>query len=300
MVYVFGYIRPQKSEMLVREYEQYKGVYCSLCRQLGKSYGVISRLTLSYDCTFYALFLIALSKESCGFKIGKCVVNPLRKCTFCNTAENELIKASALSVILTYFKIKDDLEDSHFWGKLRAYFFLPLASHARKKAAKDFPQIDNIVSSAMEKQKLAEKEKSVIDLYAEPSAKMLEQIFENSIDASVDNYSQKVRLLRQFGYFLGRWVYLIDAGDDIEKDIKYGSFNPYVLKFNLDKSSTLEDISKVKKYSNQVLNLTLSQMIAALNILDFNCFDAIIKNVILKGLPEIQKELLYKKEKMHV
>jgi len=298
---LFGYIRPQKSELLVREYEQYKGVYCALCRQLGKSYGIISRLTLSYDCTFYALLLMALSDECCEFEKGRCTVNPLKKCIFCKTGEKELIKASAISVILTYFKIRDDVVDSHFWGKLRAYLLLPIASSIRKKAARDFPKMDKIISSAMEKQKLAESDKnSVMDFYAEPSAKMLGEIFELSVDKTDENYTQKVRVLQQIGYFLGRWVYLIDAGDDIEKDIKNGSFNPYILKYNLNATSSQEDIMEVKKYANQALNLTISQITAALNILDFNCYDTIIKNVIFKGLPEIQKELLYKKEKMHV
>lgn len=298
---MFGYIRPQKSELLVREYEQYKGVYCSLCRQLGKSYGIVSRLTLSYDCTFYALMLLALSPECPGFKIGRCVVNPLKKCTYCNAGENELVVASALSVIMTYHKIKDDIADSHLFGKLRAYLFLPFAKHARKKAVRDFPQIDAIVSAAMvEQQAIEQGESPGVDYCAEPTAKMLQDVFELAAGADRDKESGEVRTLRQFGYYLGRWVYLIDAADDIDKDIKSKSFNPFVSKFVLDKSSTTEELDSVRNYANQVLNLTLSQLISALNIFDLQHFDSIINNVILKGLPEIQKELLFKKEKMNV
>ncbi len=298
---MFGYIRPQKSELLVREYEQYKGVYCSLCRQLGKSYGVVSRFTLSYDCTFYALMLLALSPECPSFESGRCVVNPLKKCTYCKAGENELTAAAALSVIMTYHKIKDDIADSHFWGKLRAYLFLPFAKHARKKAAMDFPQMDEIVSAAMVAQQAVEHGESPgIDFCAEPTAAMLQQVFELIAGVNQDKESGEVRVLRQFGYYLGRWVYLIDAADDIEKDIKSKSFNPFISKFILDESSTLEELDNVRNFANQVLNLTLSQLISALNIFDFQHFDSIINNVILKGLPEIQKELLFKKEKMNV
>ncbi len=298
---MFGYVRPQKSELLVREYEQYKGVYCSLCRQLGKSYGVASRLTLSYDCTFYALMLFALNPECPGFQSGRCVVNPLKKCTYCNAGENEFTTAAALSVIMTYQKIRDDIADSHFFGKIRAYLLLPFAAHARKKAAHDFPKIDSIVSTAMVEQKVAEREESPsIDLCAEPTAKMLQQVFETVLGINEDKGNTEVRILRQFGYYLGRWVYLIDAADDIEKDIKSKSFNPFIAKYHLNESSTAQELDSVRNYANQVLNLTLSQLIAALNILDFQHFSSIIKNVILKGLPEIQKELLFKKEKMNV
>lgn len=298
---LFGYVRPQKSELLVREYEQYKGVYCSLCRQLGKSYGIASRLTLSYDCTFYALMLFAFRPECPGFQNGRCVVNPMKKCTYCSSGETEFVAASALSVIMTYYKIKDDTADSRLFGKLRAYTLLLFAARAHRKAARDFPRFDTIVSAAMEEQRAVERETEPgIDVCAEPTAKMLQQVFEDAAGMDKDPETPEVRILRQFGYFLGRWVYLIDAADDIEKDIKTSSFNPFIIKCRLDGSSTPKDLDKAKSYANQVLNLTLSQLVAALNILDLDYFDTIINNVILKGLPEIQKELLFKKEKMHV
>lgn len=298
---MFGYIRPQKSEMLVREYEQYKAVYCSLCRQLGKSYGMMARLTLSYDCTFYALVQIAVGADCPGFKNGRCVVNPLKKCAYCNAGENELIAASALSVIMTYYKIKDDIADSRFWGKLRSALLLPFAARAHKRAARDFPWMDAIVSKSIQMQYETEhRDNPCIDACAEPTSEMLRRVFESIAGEPEDSESAKARVLRQFGYYLGRWVYLIDAADDIEKDIRFASFNPFVLKFQLNESSTQEELEKVRDYVNRVLNLTLSQLIAALNIMDLNCFGPIIDNVVKKGLPQIQKEILFKKEKMHV
>lgn len=297
---MFGYVRPQKSELLVREYEQYKGVYCSLCRQLGKSYGIASRLTLSYDCTFYAMLLLAMNSECPGFQSGRCVVNPFKKCTYCNAGEKELIAASALSVFMTYHKIRDDIDDSRFLGKLRGYLLLPLASHARKKAARDFPQMDSIVANAMVQQRTAEQsENPGIDLCAEPTANMLQQVFEMAGGVNPGD-STRVRVLQQFGYFLGRWVYLIDAADDLEKDVKAKSFNPFAIQYHLDESSTQEEFGKVKENANLALNSTLSQLIAAFNILDLQHFGSILENVIVKGLPEIQKELLFTKEKMNV
>ena len=296
---MFGYVRPQKSELLVREYEQYKGVYCSLCRQLGKSYGVMSRLALSYDCTFYALVLLGLRGDCGGFRQGRCVVNPLKKCTYCNRGEKELVRASALSVIMTYHKIKDDIADSGFFGKLKGYLMLPFAARARKKAARDFPQMDDAVANAMQMQREAERRNSSsLDECAEPTAQMLSSAFLTDTEESPDSPNQRV--LNQFGYYLGRWVYLIDAADDIEKDLKSRSFNPFVIRFGLTQASTPEKIAEVKEYANQTLNSTLSQAIAAVNILNFPVFGPIISNVILQGLPGIQKEILFKKEKENV
>lgn len=298
---MFGYVRPQKSELLVREYEQYKGIYCTLCRQLGTSYGIASRLTLSYDCTFYAMLLFSLNPQCPGFQSGRCVVNPFKKCTYCNAGEKELIAAAALSVMMTYQKIRDDIDDSHFLGKLRGYVLLPLAAHARKKAARDFPQMDRAVSALMIQQRKAEQsENPGIDLCAEPTAKMLEQVFAMAVGVQPDEESANARVLRQIGYYLGRWVYLMDAADDMEKDIKTKSFNPFVIQYHLTAVSTQEELGNARERANQVLNLTLSQLTAAFNILDFQHFSPILENVIHKGLPEMQKEILFKKEKTNV
>lgn len=75
---MFGYLQIQKSELLVRESEAYKAVYCGLCRQMGKDYSVFTRFTLSYDCTFYAMLLMSLNRSCKGFKDGRCTCNPLK------------------------------------------------------------------------------------------------------------------------------------------------------------------------------------------------------------------------------
>lgn len=65
---MFGYVRANKPEMKIKDYEQYKAVYCSLCRELGRSFGIVPRMTLSYDFTFLALLRLAVSKECTVFE----------------------------------------------------------------------------------------------------------------------------------------------------------------------------------------------------------------------------------------
>lgn len=298
---MFGYVRPQKSELLVREYEQYKGVYCSLCRQLGKSYGPAARLALSYDCTFYAMLLLALQPECPRFQKGRCVANPFKRCTYCSAGEAELTAASALTVLMTYHKIRDDIADSRFLGKIRGYLLLPAAAWAKKKAARDFPRMDSIVSSAMEQQAAAEHNvEAGIDLCAEPTANMLRQVFELAAGPDAGPESAAARVLNQIGYYLGRWVYLMDAADDIEKDLKSDSFNPFVKQYHLDKDSTEKNLGAAREKANQALNMTLSQLIAAFHILDARHFGPVLENIIVKGLSAIQKDRLFKEEDMNV
>lgn len=297
---MFGYIRPQKSELLVREYEEYKGIYCSLCRQLGKNYGMAARLTLSYDCTFYAMLLLSWNPQCPGFKSGRCVVNPLKKCTYCSGGESALNSAAALSVIMTYYKIRDDIQDSHFLGKLRGLVLLPAAARARKKAMRDFSQMDSVVSRAMAMQREAEQsENPGIDFCAEPTAVMLQGIFQAAAESSHTEEST-LRILGQAGYFLGRWVYLMDAADDMEKDIKTGSFNPFLMQYRLGEGSTKEELCKARETINQTLNMTLARLTAAFNLLEFQHFGPILGNVIKKGLPAMQRQILFEKENANV
>ena len=291
---MFGYIKPQKSELLVREYEQYKGVYCSLCKQLGKSYGILSRFTLSYDCTFLAMLMMARSERPCKMAQGRCTFNPTKKCPFCEGEYPELVFASALSVIMTYYKLRDDLKDPGLKSRLRAMLLFPLSVRAHKKAARDYPGLEQAVADAMQLQEQTEQQESPpLDACAEPTAKMLSGVFSQLADQDTPEF----RILEQFGYFLGRWVYLMDAADDIPKDLKQNAFNPFIRDYGLTAESTQEQLQEAADRCNQVLNMTVSQAIAAFRLLDLGQFAPILNNIVCLGLPQMQKEFMLKMEK---
>lgn len=291
---MFGYIKPKHGELLVKEYEQYKGVYCGLCKALGKYYGPVARMTLSYDCTFLSLFLLGVQPECTKFHKGRCVVNPLKQCTFC-TGHTEVLKLpSALSVISMYHKIKDDITDSGFFGKLRSYCMMPLAIRPYKKACRDYPELAKILDEMTEAQKQVEQssEEISLDRCAEPSAQMLSQVF-----ALATEDPKLQRIYKTIGYFAGKWIYVIDAADDLEDDLKDGAFNPLISMMQITKESSKEEIQKAKEYCNGVLNMCLSQIIASINLIQFYHFGPIIENIVEQGLPEMQRTLLFEKEK---
>lgn len=294
---MFGYIRPCKPEMLVKEYELYKSAYCSLCKHLGKNFGLLSRLTLSYDATFLAMFHMALKKEECpGFTKGRCVVNPMKKCAYCKGGEDSFLFAGAVSILMTYYKIRDDIHDSGFWGKCRSYFMLPIAKGAYRKAKKNFPDIDKIVSDCMDKQSRVEHDPDAgIDSSAEPTAQMLSQV----LLLLSDGTKTQELVLSQLGYFIGRWIYLMDAADDIEKDEKHHSFNPFLKKL-IQEPEVPMNKKDMREYCNGLLNQTVSQAIAAFQLLDLKHFGTILDNTIRLGLPAMQRQILYDKEIEHV
>ena len=80
---MFGYIKTDKPEMKIKEYEAYRGLYCSLCKAMGKHFGLFSRLTLSYDITFLLLVRLSFTGTLPSFESGRCPFNPTKKCSYC-------------------------------------------------------------------------------------------------------------------------------------------------------------------------------------------------------------------------
>lgn len=280
---VFGYLQIHKDELKVKEYEAYKSVYCGLCKQLGKDYGILSRLILSYDCTFYAVMLMSLDRSCTGFHDGRCRFNPLKKCKFADCRSDAYSKAAALSVISAYYKILDDINDSGFFRRAACRIVKPAFHRREKKASKRYPEIDNIVREMMQNQQKAESDPDVtVDSAADPTAKMISGII--SLEAKDDIQR---RVLSELGYHIGRWIYLTDAADDIEKDKKHNNFNPFVKSGECD-----------PEYISSVLNQSLARAYDAYNLLDIIDFKPIIENMLIYGFPNKQNAVLNKQQEV--
>ncbi len=290
---MFGYVRLHKPTITMGEYEQYRGVYCTLCRRLGKRYGLGARMTLSYDMTFLALLHAALEADDPAFCAGRCSFNPAKKCLRCqNTVATDL--AADLGTLLAYYKLRDTLADETFFKKLGAACLYPILAVYRRRAAKRRPDTDRAIADMMAAQAQAEKERTAsIDRAAEPFAKLL--AYMATLTAQDD--TQRV-ILERFGYCLGRWVYLIDAVDDLADDLKGGQYNPYALAKGL-RVDDVERIRACREYAAHTLNACLAECIAAYNLLDVRRFDGILRNILEEGMPAIQKRVIFEEDKTH-
>lgn len=296
---MFGYVRPFKGEMLVKEYDAYKGVYCALCRALGEHYGRLSRMALSYDCTFYAL--LAMNQKNAAVRAEKkcCTCNPLKKCVFVcpQNAESDAAecykKAAALCVIMTVYKLRDTIEDERFGKRLGARFLCGITRGAMKKAAADYSEMAKAVAEMMEKQHAAELLfPPSVDACAAPTAELLE-----TLCAQLGETDGERAVLGRVGYFLGRWVYLMDAADDLADDVQKRKFNPFISSMKLtgflgEKLPTAQRDTADRR-CNEMLNGSVSMLLPAMNLLPNGPFMPIIENVLSKGLPEMQREILF-------
>ena len=286
---MFGYVRINKGELKVKEYEAYRGIYCSLCRALSKRYGVLSRLILSYDMTFFAM--VRLSKDGVlpEFQPGRCPFNPTKRCNYCSNAAAQFDYVCAVSVLMFYYKLKDDLTDESFFRRLLVLLILPFASHWRKKALRQFAAVDRIICESVDMQTKTEAGKTdSFDRAAHASADALGKLF--AFEAE-----EKQQAFYRFGYAVGRWVYLTDAADDIEKDIKRRRFNVFAVAFQL-KSAQLTEEQKSRIL--ETLNASEALALEAFRQTDCIYMSPIIANILNDGMNQT-KERMLKGERIH-
>lgn len=286
---MFGYIRVDRANLLGKEYDAYKGIYCALCKQLGRDYSAFARFILSYDCTFYAMLALDLSDQPPCYTQGRCRFNPFKRCNYAQSKTEALPLAAALSVITAYYKLMDNLADSPWYMRLGYRLLQPVFARWKRKAAKRYPEIDASVRRMMEKQRAAEADPACsLDQAAEPTAGMLSDMCgllteHIPLRAGLDPDSTK-RILRVTGYHIGRWIYLIDAADDYEKDGKRHNFNPYRLNAPTEQTLTA--------HIEATLNHALSEALLSYGLLPPGRFDHIIQNVLRSSCVMIQQKVL--------
>ena len=264
---LLGYVRAYKPELKFKEYDVYKGVYCSLCKTLLRRYTPLGQLFLSYDVTFLALVLFAVSEDCPQFQKSRCCYNPAKKCYGCG--RNAILDFCAdVSVLLMYYKVLDDLHDHGAFKKVLSALLFPAAFLMHKKAARLQPDAETVICTAMQKQAQCEAADCGADAAADPSAAALSAL------AALRTQDEN---LRQLFYLLGRFVYLIDAADDVEKDIRKNNFNPLKQKY-------ISDPDAFGAYAMSLLNHNISEMLRLYDRIRFPKYDGILYNVLFNGL----------------
>ena len=272
---MFGYVKISKGELKIKEYDTYKAVYCSLCKKLGKNYGFLSRLTLSYDFTFLALLNMSLKDKCGGYKVGRCAFNPVKKCNYCVDTDF-LEMPGAAAMIMLYYKIADNISDEKGIKKLFSKLILPLYKRAYKKAKVSYPEIDEIVSEYISEQARLEDDKTGdIDTICHPTGKALSLILE-----LCSNDKTEKRILNRIGYCIGKYIYLMDAVSDREQDKKNNSYNVLNL---------LNDYDANERVERQIY-YCINEAAAAFELLPVKRYKSILANIIYLGLEDTYKK----------
>ncbi len=299
---MFGYVKPRTAELTVRQNEYYRALYCGLCHTMGARCGDTSRFTLSYDFVFLALLRSVFDGDAPETERRRCMAHPMKKRGAVKRNAALEYTAQAASV-LTYHKILDDLADEHGRARLRAKLAYPAARQMLKKSQAD-AELCDAVMRGLDKLAVYESEKrDSLDGAADAFGDVLAPLFSYGLDGT------NARIAAEIGRVTGKIIYVLDAADDISDDAQRGRYNPLLLvhsksaiaeitraadKKTHDKNKKYMLASKVGEELYQATVLELMKLEAAVNLIDFGDWrnsEAIVKNIVYLGLPDIAKRI---------
>ncbi|MGN0242195.1 MAG: DUF5685 family protein [Candidatus Weimeria sp.] len=261
---MFGYVRVRKPELRIREYDCYKCYYCGLCRSLKKSYGVSAELLLSYDLTFLTLLLSSVYDLKTRQYKSRCIVHPFKKQTRIETEADSY--SSAMSILLGYLHFDDDINDS---GSIKASFGKLLFKRRALSIEKKYPRQAEALRKELSLLHGLENQGSHdIDALCSHFGNALGEIFVWRDDIFSGYF-------RQMGYYMGRFIYLMDAVDDWEKDRKNSEFNPY---------SDMTSQKAVMEKARPLLMKDISAAAAAFEMLPAVENAELLRNIIYAGV----------------
>lgn len=268
---MFGYVRPCRPELKCKDFDLYRATYCGLCRCLRRRYGLLAPMFLNFDFTFLTLVLWS-AEERFTPCAGRCHANPLRKEPMCPDSP-ALEQAADESMVLTWWKLRDAVVDEPFWKGLPARVLSGLLGSAYRKAAARRPEFAAAVEESLRELNRLEGEQC-------PSIDRTADTFARLLQAAAPGEGTEGRVLGQLLYHLGRWVYLIDARDDLAEDRAACRYNPVAARYGPE-----GDDPALKR----TLDHSLELMGAALQLGDFGCRKALLENIIYLGLPLVQR-----------
>ena len=309
---MFGYIAPLKSELKIREYEVYNAYYCAICHAVKRRYGELPRLMLSYDSVFIAMLAAGLmgEPETVSFSTFRCLNNPFKKRN--ETEPSAGIEYAAdVMALLGWLSLKDKKEDKDQDGRIKGAGVSAaetLLRGAGRRAVERLGKKARLCLECVYDQWALEIAKTdSLDRAAHPTGRLMAELLDLtdapgiegclSLNAEPGNDSKngngrKVlsapeasHILREFGYHLGRYIYIMDAIDDIEKDRKTGAYNPLLLR------------PETPEILKTAISLDLARVGELINKLPLKCHKSIVNNIVYFGLHAKLDEVMARLEK---
>lgn len=213
---MFGYVTAYQPELKMKDYYKYRAYYCGLCQVLKKRYGFLGQLTLTYDMTFLIMLLNSLYEKEMTFEKKRCVVHPVREQKILYNSFTEY--AADMNVVLAYLNFVDDWEDERSkagWAGMHAF------RKAYRRLEKNYPEKCRIIEKCLQELAQCEQQKVTdIDQVSSHFGHLMGELFVYQKDVWEPT-------LREMGFYLGKYIYILDAWDDVEEDARKGNYNPF-------------------------------------------------------------------------
>lgn len=272
---MFGYITIYKPELKVKDYYKYRAYYCGLCKTLKEQFGLSGQLTLSYDMTFVIILLTSLYEADTRRSAHTCMVHPIKKQ---DILQNEISEYCAqMNLILSYYHFVDDWEDERSIAGIAGSKIL---KKKIKKIIAQYPVKCKRIKSCLKQLHKYEKENVTdLDTVAGSFGHLMGELF-------VIKKDQWSGHLRRMGYFLGKFIYLMDAYDDVDSDMEKGSYNPLI---------KIKGAADYESRCQEILNMMMAECSNEFEKLPCLLDADILRNILYVGVwskyDKIQEEL---------
>ncbi len=271
---MFGYVRPNMNGLSETDQARYRAHYCGLCHALGKRHGAAGQMALTFDLTYLTVFLASLYEPEEASGEGRCVPHPRKKHAWAVSSVTDY--AADMTIALTCHKCRDDWQDDR---NLPAAAYGALLKSRYGAVKKQWPRQCEAIERCLKESSKTEKRRDPNpDAAANAFGALMAELF-------VMNEDYWSGALRIFGASLGRFIYMMDAVCDADKDRKKGSYNPVVL---MDRQP--EDM-------RETLEMLLGDASAAFEKLPLIQDEEILRNILYSGVWQGYNEYLEKRKK---
>lgn len=261
---MFGYIIVNKAELKFKEFDIYHSFYCGLCKTLKERYGKTGQMTLSYDMTFLIMLLTGLYEPEVESGTGKCIAHPFEKHTWRRNEYTEY--AADMNLLLSYYKCKDDWADEKKYTKL--IYSKILNPKYRKMKTAYSRKVDKIAALL--------NDIAVSEIAGEDDIDLMSGRF-GEIMGEIFMYRQDEWALSMYkiGFYLGKFIYLMDAYEDIENDLKNKTYNPLIKMYQKE---------GFEEYCHQILTMMMAECSKEFEKLPILDNIEILRNILYSGV----------------
>ena len=261
---MFGYVTVCEPELKVKDLKKYRAYYCGLCRTLKEDYGFMGQMTLTYDMTFAVILLSSLYETTTKHEEHRCKVHPAKRQ---HMLQNEITSyAAAMNVLLAYYHMEDDWQDDR---KVSSLMTKSLIQGKAKKIIEKYPRQSEIIRKSLKELGECEHENSMdIDRAAGCFGRLMAELFVWKEDIWE-------KTLRKMGFYLGKFIYLMDAYEDLPEDRKKNRYNP------------LKELAKRPDYEaqmEQILRMMIAESTVRFEQLPCLVDVDILRNILYDGV----------------
>ena len=261
---MFGYVTVCEPELKVKDLKKYRAYYCGLCRTLKEDYGFMGQMTLTYDMTFAVILLSSLYETTTKHEEHRCKVHPAKRQ---HMLQNEITSyAAAMNVLLAYYHMEDDWQDDR---KVSSLMTKSLIQGKAKKTIEKYPRQSEIIRKSLKELGECEHENSMdIDRAAGCFGRLMAELFVWKEDIWE-------KTLRKMGFYLGKFIYLMDACEDLPEDRKKNRYNP------------LKELAKRPDYEaqmEQILRMMIAESTVRFEQLPCLVDVDILRNILYDGV----------------